>query len=100
VRLCQQHGVEIVKGHAMPDHIHLCLSIPPKYSVAHYDRVSEREVGDSYPPTVPRSEAELHWTAFLGARLLRKHRRLGRGENPCLPSEPGRRGEAARTAAA
>jgi len=33
--LCQQRGVEIVEGHAMPDHIHLCLSIPPKYSVAH-----------------------------------------------------------------
>ena len=33
--LCQQQGVEIVEGHAMPDHIHLCLSIPPKYSVAH-----------------------------------------------------------------
>jgi putative transposase len=28
-------GVEIVEGHAMPDHIHLCVSIPPKYSVAH-----------------------------------------------------------------
>ena len=33
--LCQRQGVEIVEGHAMPDHIHLCLSIPPKYSVAH-----------------------------------------------------------------
>jgi len=33
--LCQQHGVENVEGHAMPDQIHLCLSIPPKYSVAH-----------------------------------------------------------------
>ena len=32
--LCRQHGVEIVEGHAMPDHIHLCLSIPPKFSVA------------------------------------------------------------------
>ena len=32
--LCRQHGVELVEGHAMPDHIHLCLSIPPKYSVA------------------------------------------------------------------
>jgi putative transposase len=27
-------GVEIIEGHAMKDHIHLCLSIPPKYSVA------------------------------------------------------------------
>ena len=32
--LCRQHEVELVEGHAMPDHIHLCLSIPPKYSVA------------------------------------------------------------------
>lgn len=32
--LCMQHGVELVEGHAMGDHIHLCLSIPPKYSVA------------------------------------------------------------------
>ena len=28
-------GVEIIEGYAMPDHIHLCVSIPPKYSVAH-----------------------------------------------------------------
>jgi putative transposase len=26
--------VELVEGHAMADHVHLCLSIPPKYSVA------------------------------------------------------------------
>ena len=33
-QLCEQHGVELVEGHALPDHVHLCLSIPPKYSVA------------------------------------------------------------------
>jgi putative transposase len=33
--LCRQRGVELVEGHAMPDHVHLCLSIPPKYSVAY-----------------------------------------------------------------
>jgi REP-associated tyrosine transposase len=33
--LCRQRGIELVEGHAMPDHIHLCLSIPPKSSVAH-----------------------------------------------------------------
>jgi len=32
--LCRQRGVELIEGHAMPDHIHLCLAIPPKYSVA------------------------------------------------------------------
>ena len=33
--LCRQQGVEIVEGHAMSDHIHLLLMIPPKHSVAH-----------------------------------------------------------------
>ena len=33
-QLCQQRGVELLEGHAMPDHIHMCLSIPPKFSVA------------------------------------------------------------------
>jgi putative transposase len=28
--LCRQRGIDLVEGHAMPDHIHLCLSIPPK----------------------------------------------------------------------
>jgi putative transposase len=33
--LCRQRGIELVEGHAMPDHVHPCLSIPPKHSVAH-----------------------------------------------------------------
>jgi putative transposase len=33
--LCEQKGVELLEGHAMPDHIHLCLRIPPKYSVSY-----------------------------------------------------------------
>ena len=33
--LCRQRGIELLEGHAMPDHVHLCLSIPPKYSVAY-----------------------------------------------------------------
>ena len=32
--LCRQKGVEIIEGHARPDHVHLCLSLPPKYSVS------------------------------------------------------------------
>jgi putative transposase len=33
--LCRQRGVALLEGQSMPDHIHMCLSIPPKYSVAH-----------------------------------------------------------------
>ena len=32
--LCQQKGMEMVEGNLRSDHIHMCLSIPPKYSVA------------------------------------------------------------------
>ncbi len=32
--LCEQKGVGLLEGHACADHIHLFLSIPPKYSVA------------------------------------------------------------------
>jgi REP-associated tyrosine transposase len=32
--LCKPWKIELVEGHVMPDHVHLCLSIPPKYSVA------------------------------------------------------------------
>ncbi len=33
-QLCRQKGVEMLEGKALPDHIHMVLSIPPKYSVA------------------------------------------------------------------
>ena len=33
-KLCQYKGVEIIEAEACPDHIHMLLSIPPKYSVA------------------------------------------------------------------
>ena len=33
-KLCQQKGVEIIEDRACPDHIHMLISIPPKYSVS------------------------------------------------------------------
>ena len=35
-QLCNYKGVEIIEGHLMPDHIHLLVSIPPKYSVSQF----------------------------------------------------------------
>ena len=32
-RLCKYKGVELIEGKGCIDHIHVCLSIPPKYSV-------------------------------------------------------------------
>ena len=33
-RLCSYKGIEIVEGHLMPDHVHMLVAIPSKYSVA------------------------------------------------------------------
>jgi putative transposase len=32
--LARQRECEIVEGHLMPDHVHMLISIPPKYSVS------------------------------------------------------------------
>jgi len=33
-QLCVQKGIEIIEAHLCPDHIHMLVNIPPKYSVA------------------------------------------------------------------
>ena len=32
--LARQRESEVLEGHLMPDHVHMLLSVPPKYSVA------------------------------------------------------------------
>ena len=32
--LSEYNGVEVIEGKACIDHIHICLAIPPKYSVS------------------------------------------------------------------
>lgn len=33
-KLCEWKGIEIIEGEICPDHIHILVSIPPKYSVS------------------------------------------------------------------
>lgn len=40
--LCKWKGAATIEGEAMPDRIHLLLSIPPKYSVSQNRGVFER----------------------------------------------------------
>ena len=35
-QLCAYKDVEIIEGHAMPDHIHILVKIPPKISVSSF----------------------------------------------------------------
>ena len=33
-QLCSYKGVEIIEGHLLEDHVHMLVSIPPKYSIS------------------------------------------------------------------
>ena len=33
-QLCRQKGIELIEGKAASDHVHLLLSVPPKFSIA------------------------------------------------------------------
>jgi putative transposase len=32
--LCSQKHVDLIEGHLMSDHIHMCLRVPPRFSIA------------------------------------------------------------------
>ena len=68
--LCDQRGVELIEGKAMADHVHLCLSIPSKYSVAH-------TIGFRSGFTAICFRTADDGTALLVDRLLRQHGRSG-----------------------
>ncbi len=91
--LCQRHGVELVEGHALSDHVHVLLGIPPKLSVANTVgflkgksaiRIHREYLGR------PRNFTGYH---ILGARVLRQYGRFGRRGHPRLHPEPGSRRE-------
>jgi len=33
-KLCEYKGVEVIEGALVTDHVHMCLAIPPKYSIS------------------------------------------------------------------
>ena len=33
-QLCQQKGIEIIEAELCPDHIHMLINVPPKYSIS------------------------------------------------------------------
>jgi REP element-mobilizing transposase RayT len=90
-KLAVQKEAKIEEGHLMPDHVHMMISIPPKYSVS---QVVGFIKGKSaiHLARVYGEEAQLRGPTLLGARLLRQHCGTGRGGNPRLHPQPGEGG--------
>ena len=72
--LAQQRECTVEEGHLQGDHVHMLLSIPPKYSVAQVLGYIKGKSAIHIARTVPREAAELHRAALLGPRVLRLRR--------------------------
>ena len=81
----REDRVGAVEGAACADHVHLCLRIPPKYAVR---KVVGRLKGRS---SIILHEGRPEWRRqdAVGARVLRQHRRPGRGEGQGVHQEAG-----------
>gem|GEM_PF-4881898 len=57
-KLCKYKGIEIIEAKACSDHIHMCLAIPPKYSVANIIGYLFRKI----PPGIPGNKVGMSVT--------------------------------------
>ncbi len=69
--LTQQKESAVEEGHLMSDHVHMLLSIPPKYAVAQVVGFIKGKSAIHIARTFMGTEAQLRRAELLGARLLR-----------------------------
>ena len=53
--LARQKECQILEGHLMPDHVHMCIAIPPKHPVASVN--PETRLWSKLPPKPPRARS-------------------------------------------
>jgi hypothetical protein len=67
-KLAEHRESRVEEGHLLPDHVHMILSIPPKYAVS--QGVPQRQERDPSGPSLWRTQPRLHRAALLGPRLF------------------------------
>src|SRR2546423_13514995 len=70
--LAKQKECQIVEGHLMPDHVHMCIAIPPKHPVAFVIGFLKGEERHSDGPLVWQ-RAEFHGRALLDPWIRSVH---------------------------
>ena len=75
-KLCQQKGVEIIEANACPDHIHMLVSIPPKYSVSQFmgylKGKSSLMIFDSMPPDFDNKYYSILIVIVIDVKMISK----------------------------
>ena len=99
-KLCEYKGIEIIEGRLMPDHVHMLVAIPPKYSVASVMGYQKGKSSLMIFDKACQPEVQIWQQEVLGAGILRVDRRAQRGDDREIHSGAGipghRRGQAER----
>jgi REP element-mobilizing transposase RayT len=69
--LTEQKECRVEEGHLMPDHVHMLLSVPPKYAVSQVVGLHQGQERDSSGSDERRATTQLCRAALLGEGLLR-----------------------------
>jgi putative transposase len=86
-KIAEWKSVEILEGHVSKDHVHLVLSIPPKYAVSDVVGTIKGRVAIRLFKHVPEDTQKVLGPKILVTRLLRQHDRSRRGHYPAICSE-------------
>ena len=73
-RLAQQKESQILEGHMMADHVHMLISIPPKYAVSQVVGFIKGKSAIHLARVYGERKRKLRRAAFLGQRVLHQHR--------------------------
>ena len=77
-RLALHKESKVEEGHLMPDHVHMLLSIPPKYAVSQVVGFIKGKERDPHGPRLWRVQTQFRGTAFLGPGIFRQQGRTRR----------------------
>ena len=86
--LARRKECRIEEGHLMPDHVHMLISIPPKYSVAQIIGYMKGKSSIWIAQNVERKMRNFLGHKILGVGLLCHDRWPGRGSDPGLHQKP------------
>src|SRR3954468_23594868 len=80
-KLAEQKESRIEEGHLMADHVHMMISIPPKYAVSQVIGFIKGKSAIHLPRSYA-AQPQFRGAAFLGQGILRLYCREGRGGDP------------------
>ena len=93
-KLAEQRESRVEEGHLLPDHVHMMLSIPPKYAVSQVVGYIKGKSAIHLARVYGERNRNFIGQHFWARGYFRLHGRTRREDHPRLHQEPGERGPA------